>query len=175
MIGKDKLDYQSLIVSYFKNKGDTHLTLKVFQYTSKAFVEFHTSELNNLKIYNGVQPMFLDINGDMKTDMIFTGKDAKGNFETQIAMGQSFDSQNFKIEPLSNYFLTSKEDKTCLDPNPNDMISNPHSNSYLDLNGDCIPDIFMTKVSLDDAKNKFYYGEIYLQKMVNGKNKYCLS
>ena len=76
MISKDKLDYQSLIVSYFKNKGDTYLTLKVFQYTSKAFIEFHSSELNNLKIYNGAQPMFLDINGDMKTDMIFTGKDA---------------------------------------------------------------------------------------------------
>ena len=30
MIGKDRLDYQSLIVSYFKNKEDTHLTIKVF-------------------------------------------------------------------------------------------------------------------------------------------------
>ena len=54
MIGKDKLDYQSLIVSYYKNKEDTHLTLKIFRYTSKAFEEFKTSTLNNMKIYNGV-------------------------------------------------------------------------------------------------------------------------
>lgn len=55
------------------------------------------------------------------------------------------------------------------------MISNPHSNSYLDLNGDCIPDIFLTKEKVDADKKKSYYGEIYLQKLFDGNNKYCLS
>ena len=56
------------------------------------------------------------------------------------------------------------------------MISSPHSNSYLDLNGDCIPDIFLTKVSVDKDNKKRFYSEIYLQKMVKGGHgKYCLS
>lgn len=35
-----------------------------------------------MKIQNGVQPMFLDINGDMMTDIIFTGLDKNGNLES---------------------------------------------------------------------------------------------
>lgn len=35
MIGKDKLDYQSIIVSYFKTKQDDFLTLKIFNYNKK--------------------------------------------------------------------------------------------------------------------------------------------
>lgn len=77
MIGKDKLDYQSLIVSYFKNKEDTHLTIKIFKYNKKGmYTEYTESKLNNLKLQNGVQPMFLDINGDMMMDMVFTGLDS---------------------------------------------------------------------------------------------------
>jgi hypothetical protein len=47
----------------------------------------------------------------------------------------------------------------CLDPNFSDIISTPHSNSYLDLNGDCMPDIFLTKV---DSLTKEPYFQIYV-------------
>lgn len=119
--------------------------------------------------------MFLDINGDMKMDMIYTGLDSHGNTQTTIALGETYDSLDFTFEPLSNFFLSSEEDKTCLDPNVNDMISNPHSNSFLDLNGDCIPDIFLSKETIDEDNKKHFYGEIYVQKLVKGKNRYCLS
>jgi len=52
VIGKDRLDYQSLIVSYFKEQGDTHLTVKIFKYDLKMknFLEFSSSKLNNMKM-----------------------------------------------------------------------------------------------------------------------------
>jgi hypothetical protein len=50
MIGKDKLDFQSLIVSYYKNKEDKHLTIKAFSYNSKSYYEFKNSTLNNMEI-----------------------------------------------------------------------------------------------------------------------------
>ena len=31
----------------------------------------------------------------------------------------------------------------CKTPAPGDLISSPHSNSFLDLDGDCMPDIFL--------------------------------
>ena len=77
-------------------------------------------------------------------------------------MGTSFDSSTFEREPLSNYIISNAEDKSCIDPNPDDIISNPHSNSYIDLNGDCHPDIFLTKVHKDEDGNEHFYNEIYL-------------
>jgi integrin alpha FG-GAP repeat containing protein 1 len=107
--------------------------------------------------------MFFDINGDMKTDMVYIGIDANKKKAMMIALGDSFNSTSFTFKPLIEFFLSSSEDKTCLDPNLEDMISNPHSNSFLDLNGDCIPDIFLTKESIDKKTGaKSIYNEIYL-------------
>jgi hypothetical protein len=48
------------------------------------------------------------------------------------------------------------------------FISSPHSNAYLDLNGDCMPDIFMSKVR-KEGKKYIVYNEIYLAKIIKGK------
>lgn len=44
-----------------------------------------------------------------------------------------------------------------MDPNE-DKIAIPHSNSYLDLDGDCMPDLFLTK---ENANGTVYF-EIYV-------------
>jgi len=46
-----------------------------------------------------------------------------------------------------------------------DQVSIPHSNAFVDFDGDCMPDIFLTRQS---GPKKFYY-EIYIQKILNGK------
>ena len=51
-----------------------------------------------------------------------------------------------------------------------DFISEPHSNAFVDLNGDCMPDMLLGKT--DKVGN--HYFEIYTSKIHEGKQKYCL-
>ena len=41
--------------------------------------------------------------------------------------------------------LSSTDDINCKDPNKQDSLSVPHSSSFIDLDGDCMADIFLTK------------------------------
>ena len=97
----------------------------------------------------------------MVPDFIFV--DANG--KTKVALGGFSD---YTFQNFSSFLL---EDPECLSPNA-DIISNPHSNSFLDLDGDCIPDIFMQKL---DSNGTPYY-EIYIQKQVKNSQvqKFCL-
>ena len=63
-----------------------------------------------------------------------------------VAQGKSKDSSKFEFVEFSRFLLSSTEDDNCLDANLDDQISDPHSNSFVDLNGDCIPDIFLTRI-----------------------------
>lgn len=60
-----------------------------------------------------------------------------------------------KSRPFTDYL--SKE-ADCLSPEPNAALSIPHSASFLDLDGDCMPDLFLTKERQDTSL--FY--EIYI-------------
>lgn len=85
-------------------------------------------------------------------------------------------SKNFEQRPLSDYILSSAQDSSCLDPN-SDIFSAPHSNSFIDLNGDCMPDIFVQKqreISTGTYPVYHNYYEIYVQKLFNDKQMYCL-
>jgi hypothetical protein len=80
----------------------------------------------------------------MITDMMYTTPETEfSSAETIMAMGQDNKGELFLNEPFANYIISSSKDSRCLDPNPSDLISVPHSNSYLDLDGDCMPDIFL--------------------------------
>lgn len=54
----------------------------------------------------------------------------------------------------------------CKTPTPGDLISSPHSNSFLDLDGDCMPDIFLQKTHINSDGSKVHYGEIYIQRLI---------
>jgi len=64
----------------------------------------------------------------------------------RVALGESLNSSKFKFVDFSEFLVKSSENSKCLDPSADDIISTPHSNSFADLNGDCMPDIFLTKL-----------------------------
>jgi hypothetical protein len=73
---------------------------------------------------------------------------------------------------ISEFLIPNSEDSSCFNPSPLDIISSPHSNSFVDLNGDCMPDIFLQKQRLTDyyvtANQYENYYEIYIQKLHKG-------
>ena len=62
----------------------------------------------------------------------------------------------------TNFDLYLKSD--CAQPQANSVLSTPHSAAFLDLDGDCMPDLFLTKQLFDEAGNPTgYIYEIYNQ------------
>ena len=92
--------------------------------------------------------------------------------KTRIMVATKFsrDNKDLKQVPFKNFVMTPEDDKACLPFNEQDIISDPHSNAFLDLNGDCMPDIFMTRAKRDGTK----YFEIYAQRLHKGKQRFCL-
>jgi len=58
---------------------------------------------------------------------------------------------NYELKLFNDFIISSDDNPDCVDPNYNDTMSSPNSNSFLDLNGDCMPDIFLqrTRVNID--------------------------
>ena len=91
----------------------------------------------------------------------------------KVALGQTLDSKSYTFVDFSEFVIKNQDSQDCMDPSENDPISLPHSNSFLDLDGDCMPDIFLTKLSENNGTFSPYY-EIYSQRIFKGKTKYCL-
>jgi hypothetical protein len=86
--------------------------------------------------------MALDINGDQAMDLLFQTSSG----EIQVALGSrtsfdSFTTQDF----FSTYVLSESQNSNCKSPNTSDIISIPNSNAFVDLNGDCLPDLLLTR------------------------------
>lgn len=79
----------------------------------------------------------------------------------KVALGQSLNSKTYSIIDFSDFVIKNSENEECLDPSEDDVISMPHSNSFLDLDGDCMPDIFMNKLSVTKDGKYIPYYEIY--------------
>ena len=80
---------------------------------------------------------------------------------------------------FADYVLTPADNLDCAEPNKQDFISFPNSNAFIDLNGDCLADIILTRQdgSPTDMETKTVntYYEVYAQVFVDGKSKYCLA
>jgi hypothetical protein len=88
-------------------------------------------------------------------------------------------SEKFQVNvDIGEFLIPSSEDPSCKDPAPSDIFSSPHSNSFVDLDGDCMPDIFLQKQAVKSnilGKNVYEnYYEIYVQKIHKGKQMFCL-
>ena len=95
----------------------------------------------------------------MITDFIFMSGGSKPKIK--VALGESLNSSKFRFINFSELLVKNSENSNCLDPNRDDIISTPHSNSFADLNGDCMPDIFLTKLKKVGNEFKDPYYEIY--------------
>lgn len=60
-----------------------------------------------------------------------------------VAEGTDSFGEKFKSYPFAEYLITSAQDPTCIDYTPTDPFSEPNSNAFVDLDGDCMPDIFL--------------------------------
>ena len=49
------------------------------------------------------------------------------------------------VDFLSTFVVTTEEDAQCKTPNSSDIISIPNSNAFIDFNGDCMADVFLTR------------------------------
>ena len=76
----------------------------------------------------------------MKTDIMFTDPNDK---QLKVLISKDGIGQNYEPKLFSDFVLSNDENPDCIDPYFNDTISSPNSNSFLDLNGDCMPDIFL--------------------------------
>lgn len=145
--------------------------MKVFKQTKKMEFESEqgfSPDINGLELLGNIQPLWLDIDSDMVTDFLF--QDSKDK-KIKVALGRSKDSSRFESVEFKDMILSSADDSNCLDFNGEDEISSPHSNSFVDLNGDCIPDIFLTRI--EQSTGQLYY-EVYIQKLMKKQSKYCL-
>lgn len=95
-----------------------------------------------------------DINGDYQKELIYN------NIDGEIKVGViSEDGTNMTIKSFNdNFVLGSSINSDCMDPDSSEYLSIPHSAAYLDLDGDCLADIFFTKYNPSENK---YYIEIY--------------
>ena len=131
--------------------------------------ELEQNELSDTNLAPGSQPMTLDVNGDQAMDLLY---ELPANGGIRVSLGSRLDSSKWTQEDFfSKYVLTSTDNPNCKTPNTSDSISIPDSNAFLDLNGDCLPEIVLTRES---STHETYY-EIYSQVFVDGESKYCLA
>lgn len=79
----------------------------------------------------------------------------------QVALGSSKTEATFTFAPLANFLIPSSVDPNCADLNPTDTISVPNSNAFIDFDGDCQPDLFLT---MNDGSNNYY--RVFVQRII---------
>jgi len=88
----------------------------------------------------------------MNIDIVFTNKASK------LKVALMVDSKQHNIVDFVSNFAVN-DDTNCKAPNEDWALTTPHSSSFVDVDGDCMPDIFMTRT---DGTNN--YAEIYIQR-----------
>lgn len=84
---------------------------------------------------SGFQPSLLDLNGDLRLDLV-------SNFESVPNAQSIILKSNYKNSdrPLKSFSSTSENCLQVEDFN----LTNPHSVAFVDLNNDCVADLFLT-------------------------------
>ena len=89
-------------------------------------------------------------------------------YNSQAGEMRVYFSKNHSSVSFSESFLLTT-DPHCSLPDASGTLSIPNSAAFIDLDGDCMPDLFLTK-EVDSGKLVY---EVYIQRMVNGQQKYC--
>ena len=99
----------------------------------------------------------------------------------KVALGNRSSVDSFTEKDFfSTFVLTASDNGDCKTPNTSDLLSIPNSHSFIDLNGDCLPDLLLTRqdgspeqLASSTTVNTYY--EIYSQVFVGEESKYCLA
>ena len=107
-------------------------------------------------------PAILDINGDMSLDILFNSVNEIG--QTAACVLEKSLDHSYVSHPLLRYKFQSAVH--CLNAT-NEVLSAPHSVAFVDLNRDCLADMFLTTVNSE--------GEVHFEVWLNMKNgEYCV-
>ncbi|RDB23975.1 T-cell immunomodulatory protein [Hypsizygus marmoreus] len=82
------------------------------------------------------QPIPIDVDGDMKIDLLGITPSSKGNSRSPLQLWQNVWNASQPNSPLFDVITPKFQGKQC-------TLSNPHSNAVVDLNGDCLADLFL--------------------------------
>jgi len=89
------------------------------------------------------QPIPIDLNGDMKIDLLGITPSSKSNSLSPFKVWQNVWNASQPHSPLFKIIDPHFSGAQC-------TLSNPHSNAVVDLNGDCLADVFLV---CDDGKD----------------------
>ncbi|KAF8520193.1 hypothetical protein BU17DRAFT_46898 [Hysterangium stoloniferum] len=95
-----------------------------------------------------LQPILVDANGDMKFDLL--GVPMSSNDGRSLKLWKNVWNQTSDTPPVFELTDSTFESdaRTC-------KISQPHSNAFLDFDGDCLADIFLSCTETSDGSQTF--------------------
>lgn len=143
-----------VFVTCAQNGGGT--IVRFYDRTDKGFDELKTF----LKIESKSHPFIVDLNGDFTDDVMYT--DTSSN-KIKIAYQAVVDGEEtFVIRDFYDAIPMKTLEPDCITKTiPNARMTSPHSMSLIDLDGDCMSDLFLTVE--DSSSGKKYY-EIWLRR-----------
>lgn len=142
-----KLDL--LVMSQGKNKDE----IDMYVYPSIPNNGFDTAHPVKIQSSTSAQPIPLDIDGDLKIDLL--GLTTSSG--SQIQVWQNVWNSSISDSPLFEMQDSHFKGSQC-------KIANPHSNAVVDLNGDCLADVFLV---CDEGNGEKSY-QIWLNKKSQG-------
>lgn len=98
-------------------------------------------------LVDDVEPFFLDLTGDGLEDILYSRKaigDAKGELAILVQKQGEEGEVTWEKKTFEDDYRTNLSGDCLETPVIPTELANPHFNSYQDLNGDCIPDLFLT-------------------------------
>ncbi|KNC97918.1 uncharacterized protein SPPG_06908 [Spizellomyces punctatus DAOM BR117] len=124
------------------------LTMRIFYGNgADAFNRTHFLELTPS---TATQPFVLDFNGNMRSELLGYPSSRDGHLSLWAPASGNGTAVDVKLNQSSTHECT---------------ITRPHSNAFLDLNGDCLADMFVTCQGSGNTPNKF---QIWLNTKTDG-------
>jgi len=78
-------------------------------------------------------------------DLLYQPADGSG---LKVAQGKG-NGRYSTFDYFKQFVISAEKDENCQTPSTEDLISMPDSNAFIDFDGDCMPDLFLTRQSQD--------------------------
>ncbi|KAF8655798.1 hypothetical protein AX16_002884 [Volvariella volvacea WC 439] len=125
------------------SESQTRDTLDLAVYPALPAGGFDTSNVLSVPSSATAQPLLVDINGDMKVDLLGMTPSSRDDSQSPLKVWKNVWNASEEDSSLFNIEDPRFSGSQC-------KISNPHSNAVIDLNGDCLADLFLV---CDNGRN----------------------